>query len=75
MKKLQPELGKRIAARRAALGLTRPQLAEKVGVQPLQVLRWEHGRETPILVNLLSLAAALEVAPGDLMSEEPARAT
>ncbi|MBQ6268064.1 MAG: helix-turn-helix transcriptional regulator [Clostridia bacterium] len=36
-------VGKRIADRRKELGLTQEQLAEKIGVSPQAVSKWENG--------------------------------
>lgn len=53
---------------RRAAGLTRRDLAEKVGVHPLTLARYEQGTGDDIrLSRLLSLADALDVRPGELI--------
>lgn len=55
-------------------GLTQQQLADKVGVEQPTVGRWEKNQRFPDIDNLLSLAEALDVHPGELFfdAENPA---
>jgi transcriptional regulator with XRE-family HTH domain len=55
------DIGTRIRAIRAELGLTQDQLAEQVGVSRSAVAQWETGRTGQITGNLSRIAAALEV--------------
>lgn len=52
-------VGERIAARRAALGLSQTALAERIGVSCQQVQKYEGGRNRISAARLHSLAAAL----------------
>lgn len=45
------EIGARIRSAREALGLTRQQLAERVGASPTSVANWETGATEPRLVT------------------------
>lgn len=56
-----------IAARRTSLGLTRKQLAQRVGVHQAQVQRWEDGVYCPSTAVLPRLAEALEVEVSHLV--------
>ena len=55
-----------IQRRRAELGLTQAQLAERLGRAPSTVRRWEKGEATPPDSGVPALANALQVAPRDL---------
>jgi transcriptional regulator with XRE-family HTH domain len=56
---------------RLGLGLTQNELAEKVGVSPDTLVRWERGRGTnPRAPALRKIAAALDVSPADLLEVE-----
>ncbi len=56
-----------ITSRRKELGLTAPQLAEKVGVTKSNVSVWESGRFLPKLEVLERLARALDVDYEELL--------
>lgn len=63
-----PQLGRFIATRRKARGLSMQQLADSVGVSKSVVSDWEHGRMAPKADKLEPLAAALEVSLEDLFA-------
>ena len=58
-----------ITRRRKTLGLTAPQLAEKVGVTKSNVSVWEAGKYLPNLNVLERLARALEVGYEELLAK------
>jgi len=60
---LKARLAHAIYAARKDAGLTRPQLAERVGVNRGAVYTWEKGRSVPSLLNLGPLCDALGVDP------------
>lgn len=60
-------LGAQVFSRRTALGLSQAALAERIGVSPLVVLRYEHGRNLPRADRLRALALALNVSADELL--------
>ena len=58
-----------VTRRRKSLGLTAPQLAEKVGVTKSNVSVWESGKYLPHLSVLERLARALEVGYEELLAK------
>lgn len=52
---------------REAKGIQQKDLAERVGMIPHQLSRYENGHELPNITNLCRLAAALEVTINDLI--------
>lgn len=68
-------LGARLAARRAALGLTRAQIAATAGVSMQQLAKYEAGTNRVPASRLVVLAGALALPVADLLGpEEPASA-
>jgi transcriptional regulator with XRE-family HTH domain len=67
-------VGERIAAARAALGLSRAGLAALAGTTRVNVFRLETGRRRPSVGSLVALAKALGVTAGHLLGEEEAKA-
>lgn len=61
-------LGQRVRARRTLLGLSQEQLAERAGLHRNYVGGIEQGRRNVATVNLVRLAIALEVDPGELLA-------
>lgn len=64
-------MGRLIAARRKALGLTQMQLADRLGVTDRAVSRWERGIGAPDISILTPLAAALEITTDELLGGQP----
>src|SRR5690606_24685191 len=64
-------LGLRIRHHRTAAGLTLDELAAEVGCSPSQLSLVENGKREPRLTLVRSLAHALAVDVGDLLSPEP----
>lgn len=62
-------LGQQIAAHRRALNLTQLQLAERLGVEPETVSRFERGTSLPSLTRLVELSEVLEVGVGRLLTQ------
>ena len=60
------ELGKRIRQLRFKAGLTQEQLAEKLGVVPQSVSKWENAAAMPDITSLPLLAEIFGVSIDDL---------
>ncbi len=66
---IQPEqLGSRIAARRRARGLTQGQVADRMGVSPQAVSKWERGLSCPDLIFFDELCDLLCVSTDELLT-------
>jgi DNA-binding XRE family transcriptional regulator len=65
------QLGRQLRERRARLGWTVEEAAERYGVEPAHVRRIEAGRTNPSLATLLSVAEALSVDLSELFAEPP----
>ena len=61
-------IGRFIAERRKALGLTQRQLAEQLSVSDKAVSKWETGRGLPDVLLMPPLCAALGITVNDLLS-------
>lgn len=61
------EFGARVRARRLELGRTQEQLAEAAGLHFTYVSSVERGERNISLRNIIRLAAALDVDPGELV--------
>ena len=59
--------GDEVKRRRASLGWTLEQLAERSGLSPNFVGTVENGRRDPSLSTVLALAKGLRVPPGELL--------
>ena len=66
----QARIGRFIAERRKALGLTQRQLAEQLSVSDKAVSKWETGRGLPDVLLMPPLCAALGITVNDLLSGE-----
>ena len=67
----QAQIGRFIAERRRARGLTQRALAEALGVSDRTVSKWECGGGLPELANLLPLCALLGVTADQLLLGGP----
>ena len=67
----QTKIGRFIAERRRALGMTQRALAEALGVSDRTVSKWECGGGLPELANLLPLCALLGVTADELLRGGP----
>jgi len=65
------EFGKRVRQRRQERGLSQEGLADLAGLHWTFVGQVERGRRNLTLHNIIKLAAALEVDPGELISALP----
>lgn len=61
-------LGRKIAKLRKSKGWTQTQLAEKVGVHPSHITRWERDKNQPAAGALSDLATHLEVTIEEITS-------
>lgn len=66
---LGPLLGRNVALRRKALGLTQAQLAERLGVETETISRVERGTNLISLKRLVSLSLVLETSVAELLSQ------
>lgn len=66
---LDAAVGDRIAARRSAMGLSQSALAQRIGISPQQVQKYEVGANRISASRLAAIAAALGIAPGALFPE------
>lgn len=68
-------MGKRITAYRKGLGLTQDQLAERVGVSPQAVSKWENDLSCPDISTLPVLAEIFGVSTDELLGVPPKNTT
>ena len=61
------QFGQRVRASRLALEWTQEQLADETGMHPTYIGDAERGERNVSLDNILKLAKALEVQPGELL--------
>ena len=64
---LVKRIGKRIAAVRVRAGMSQAEAAERAGVAPVSLSRWETGSRAPSVTMLFKLSQALGVRIGDLV--------
>ena len=62
------KFGQRVRARRRNLGLSQEALAEAADLHSTYIGSIERGERNVALLNLLRLAKALKVSPGELLS-------
>ena len=65
---METTLGKRIGMLRRQKGLKQDELAEKLGVSPQAVSKWENDQTCPDISRLPELARMLEVSVDELLS-------
>ena len=65
------QIGRFISRRRADLGLTQAQLAQRLDVTDKAVSKWERGKSLPDVALLSRVAAELRVSVVELLSGEP----
>ena len=66
----QIKIGRFIAQRRKAEGLTQSQLAEKLGITDRAVSKWETGKSLPDASIMLQLCELLQITVNDLLCGE-----
>ena len=69
---LKTEIGRRIAARRALLGHTQQELADRMGVARSQITAWETGRNGISAEDLPWIAHHLWTGASDILGGLPA---
>jgi len=67
-------LGTIITDNRKRLNLTQEQLAERIGVSPQAISKWENGWNLPDIDNLNLLSEVFEIPISRLFGEEPVEA-
>lgn len=65
-----PLLGKRIQQKRMELGISREELAEKVGTSEAMIRHFESGVKVPSLAMMMDLARALQTGLDELCRDE-----
>lgn len=68
-------LGRNIAARRIALGLTQAELAERLTADTVTISRFERGSHLPSLQRLEKIADALGMPLAELLSQSTSLCT
>lgn len=68
---LSKRLGKNLANTRKARGWTQAALAERLGMEPESISRFERGATLPSLATLEQIAAFLDTSIADLLAEYP----
>lgn len=63
------KIGKYIAEKRKALGLTQKQLAEKLNMSDKSVSKWERGQVLPDTAKIPKLAKVLGCSVADLFAK------
>ena len=63
------EIGKKIAERRKALGITQEVLAEQLSLSAQAVSRWENGWNLPDIMIIERIAEALNMSPPELIGD------
>jgi transcriptional regulator with XRE-family HTH domain len=66
---LKRSLGRVIARRRLAAGLSQADLARRLGWPKASLVNYEQGRRSPPLPALLAIADALHCRPGELLDD------
>lgn len=62
----------RIKELREAAGLKQSELADRMGVRPPSVFKWENGQAQPTAENLLKLADILDTTTDALLGRDTA---
>lgn len=68
-------LGEKLSIRRKAKNLTQDDVAEKLGVTPQAVSKWENDQSCPDIMLLPAIADLYETTVDELLSREPAPIT
>lgn len=68
---MSQSLGSKIAEYRKNLGMTQDELAEKLGVTPQAVSKWENDISCPDIMLLPKIAQQLGTTCDELLSNEP----
>ena len=66
----QLKIGRFIAKRRKAVGLTQFELAEKLGITDKAVSKWERGKAMPDVAIMQELCGILKITVNDLLCGE-----
>jgi transcriptional regulator with XRE-family HTH domain len=70
---VEAEIGERIRNRRAVLGMSQAELADRIGMSFQQVQKYERGANRIASSILVRVADALNCAPGDLLSSHKSK--
>lgn len=67
------KIGSTIAAKRKEKGMTQAQLAEAVGVNQIQISRWENDKHLPTVEQFVNIAVALNSTLDELIGRSGAK--
>lgn len=70
---VEAEIGERIRNRRAVLGMSQAELADRIGMSFQQVQKYERGANRIASSILVRVADALNCAPGNLLSSQKSK--
>lgn len=70
---VEAEIGERIRSRRATLGMSQAELADRIGMSFQQVQKYERGANRIASSILVRVADALDCAPGELLTSGKAK--
>ncbi len=68
-------LGRQIAAERTALGMSQADLAERTGISPKSIYRYEKGQRDPRVEEVRTIAAVFSMRASELMEAAERRAS
>jgi transcriptional regulator with XRE-family HTH domain len=72
---MNSSLGKKISELRREKGITQEEMAEKLGVSPQAVSKWENDNSCPDIMLLPKIADMLGVTVDELLSDSPKKET
>ena len=72
---MAPTLGNKISELRRSKGITQEEIAEKLGVSPQAVSKWENDISCPDILLLPKIAEMLGVTVAELLSDKPKQQT
>jgi transcriptional regulator with XRE-family HTH domain len=72
---MAPTLGNKISELRRSKGITQEEIAEKLGVSPQAVSKWENDISCPDILLLPKIAEMLGVTVDELLSDKPKQQT
>lgn len=64
---LRREIGRRLAKRRVAVGMSQAELAHRIGVTFQQLYKYEQGKDNVSMITMLAICAALNFSPVNLI--------
>lgn len=65
----EEKLGNLVKYQRLCLGLTCEEVAKAIGANKGTISRWERGRISMSVANLISLCKALDITPAEILAQ------